>query len=125
MRSERRHREFLVPTIAVILLTVVGTAFVEAVVPAFPSGFTYSQVGGSLASPTNMAVAPDGRIFVCEQAGKLRVIKNGSLLSTPFLAVPVDSTGERGLLGVAFDPAFGVNGFVYVYYTATTPATHN
>ncbi len=52
-----------------------------------------------------MAVAPDGRIFVCEQAGQLRVIKNGALLSTPFLTVTVDSAGERGLLGVAFDPA--------------------
>ncbi len=45
--------------------------------------------------------------------------------STPFVTLTVDSAGERGLLGVAFDPAFGVNGFVYVYYTATTPATHN
>jgi len=37
----------------------------------------------------------------------------------------VDSAGERGLLGVAFDPNFTTNNFVYVYYTATTPTTHN
>src|SRR5690349_14729830 len=69
--------------------------------------------------------APDGRLFVCEQAGRLRVIKNGVLLSTPFLTVPVDASGERGLLGVAFDPSFSSNHFVYVYYTATSPAVHN
>ena len=72
-----------------------------------------------------MAFAPDGRLFVAEQGGRLRVIKNGSLLATPFLTVPTTATGERGLLGVAFDPAFATNGFVYVYYTAATPNTHN
>src|SRR6185503_12450835 len=51
--------------------------------------------------------------------------KNGALLPTPFLTVTVNSSGERGLLGVAFDPQFASNGFVYVYYTATTPAIHN
>ena len=53
-----------------------------------------------------MAFAPDGRLFVCEQGGTLRVIKNGALLPTPFLTLTVDSSGERGLLGVAFDPDF-------------------
>ena len=71
-----------------------------------------------------MALAPDGRIFVCEQRGTLRVIKNGALLPTPFLTVTVDSAGERGLLGIAFDPNFVSNQLVYVYYTAPTPA-HN
>ncbi len=90
-----------------------------------PTGFAHSQIGGTLASPTAFAIAPDGRIFVCEQGGKLRVIKNGTLLATPFLTVTVNSAGERGLLGVAFDPAFSTNHYVYVYYTATTPAIHN
>ena len=53
------------------------------------------------------------------------MIKNGTLLATPFVTVTVDSSGERGLLGVAFDPAFATNHYVYVYYTATTPAKHN
>jgi glucose/arabinose dehydrogenase len=72
-----------------------------------------------------MAIAPDGRIFVCEQGGSLRVIKNGVLLATPFLALTVDSSGERGLLGVAFDPDFQTNHYVYVYYTARTSSRHN
>jgi glucose/arabinose dehydrogenase len=72
-----------------------------------------------------MQFAPDGRLFVAEQGGQLRVIKNGALLATPFLTVTVSSVGERGLLGVAFDPNFATNHFVYIYYTATTPAIHN
>ncbi len=89
-----------------------------------PAGFTETQIGG-LSSPTAMELAPDGRLFVCLQGGQLRVIKNGALLSTPFLTVTTDSNGERGLLGVAFDPNFDINGFVYVYYTATTSPRRN
>src|SRR5262245_22967881 len=87
-----------------------------------PGGFSETQVASGLAQPTTMAFAPDGRLFVALQGGALRVIKNGALLPTPFLTVPVDATGERGLLGVAFDPAFATNSYVYVYYTATAPA---
>ena len=74
-----------------------------------PAGFTESLVASGLSNPTAMQFAPDGRLFVCEQGGRLRVIKNGALLPTPFLTVTVSSVGERGLLGVAFDPAFAVN----------------
>ena len=90
-----------------------------------PAGFTDSVVAAGLSNPTAMALAPDGRIFVCQQGGALRVIKNGALLPTPFLTVTVDSSGERGLLGIAFDPNFLSNQLVYVYYTATTPTIHN
>lgn len=90
-----------------------------------PSGFTDSLVAAGLTNPTAMALAPDGRIFVCQQNGALRVIKNGALLATPFLTVTVDSSGERGLLGIAFDPNFVSNQLVYIYYTATTPTIHN
>jgi glucose/arabinose dehydrogenase len=72
-----------------------------------------------------MEFAPDGRLFVCLQAGQLRVIKNGSLLATPFLSLSVDSSGERGLLGVTFDPNFANNHYVYVYYTVPTSPIHN
>jgi len=90
-----------------------------------PANFTETLVANGLSNPTAMAFAPDGRLFVCQQGGQLRVIKNGALLATPFVTIPVDSNGERGLLGVAFDPNFATNQFIYVYYTATTPAVHN
>ncbi len=94
-----------------------------------PPDFARSQVVGGLASPTAMEFAPDGRLFVAEQRGTLRVVKAGGNLAT-FLDISgrVHSAGERGLLGIAFDPAFSSNHYVYLYYTrratGTTPA-HN
>ncbi|HVF22670.1 MAG TPA: PQQ-dependent sugar dehydrogenase [Pyrinomonadaceae bacterium] len=110
-----------------VLLSVFLLATTTAPVTAatVPTGFTDATVASGLTNPTAMALAPDGRIFVCQQGGALRVIKNGVLLPTPFLTVSVDSSGERGLLGVAFDPNFVSNQLVYVYYTATTPTIHN
>jgi len=103
-----------------LLLSVVWVAGAT-----LPSGFTETQIASGLSSPTAMEFAPDGRLFVCLQGGQLRVIKNNALLPAPFLTVTTNSSGERGLLGIAFDPNFATNQFVYVYYTATTPAIHN
>src|ERR1044072_7783580 len=89
-----------------------------------PAGFTETTIPG-LSHPTAMEIAPDGRIFVCQQGGSLRVIKNRALLSTPFLTLNVDSNGERGLLGIAFDPNFATNNFLYVYYTVPSTPRHN
>jgi glucose/arabinose dehydrogenase len=95
-------------------------------VPAnLPSGFTESLVTDGLSRPTTMEFAPDGRLFVAEQGGDLRVIKNGSLLPAPFVSLSVDSSGERGLLGIAFDPNFAANHYVYLYYTTASSPTHN
>ena len=89
-----------------------------------PAGFTETAIAG-LSNPTAMEVAPDGRIFVCQQGGSLRVIKNGVLLATPFVTLSVDPNGERGLLGIAFDPNFASNNFLYLYYTVATTPRHN
>ena len=69
-------------------------------------GFTVSQPGGTLGLGTAMAFAPDGRIFVCQQNGHLHIIDHGVLQASDFFTLTVDSNGERGLLGVAFDPSF-------------------
>jgi glucose/arabinose dehydrogenase len=90
-----------------------------------PTGFADESFVTNLSFPTAMAFAPDGRLFVCIQDGELRVVKNGSLLPTPALSLTVESSGERGLLGVAFDPSFATNQRIYLYYTATSPAIHN
>jgi glucose/arabinose dehydrogenase len=94
-----------------------------------PPNFARSQVAGGLVEPTAMEFAPDGRLFVAEQRGTLRVVQAGGKLAT-FLNISggVDSAGERGLLGVTVDPGFSTNHYVYLYYTqratGTTPA-HN
>src|SRR3954453_12971679 len=83
---------------------------------SLPSGFTETLVANGIVNPTAMQFAPDGRLFVCEQGGRLRVIKNGVLQAAPFVSLTVNSSGERGLLSVAFDPAFASNNYLYVYY---------
>jgi glucose/arabinose dehydrogenase len=66
-----------------------------------------------------------GRIFVAEQGGTVRVIRNGKVASRPYLDVSqlVSTGGERGLLGMAFAPDFARNGHVYVDYTDTNGNT--
>ena len=113
------------PAVRIVILIAVALAPAAARAASVPAGFSDTQVASGLTSPTAMQFAPDGRLFVCEQPGTLRVIKNGVLMPTPFVTLTVSSAGERGLLGVAFDPNFAANHFVYVYYTATTPAVHN
>src|SRR5690348_8084818 len=63
-----------------------------------PEGFAETVVATGLTGATAMAVAPDGRVFVCEQTGALRVVKDDVLLPTPFATFPVNSYWERGLL---------------------------
>jgi glucose/arabinose dehydrogenase len=102
-------------SLLLLLLFIVLSYSLQAQV--FPSGFSRVQVANGISNPTVMAFAPDGRIFVAQQNGTLRIIKNGSLLSAPFLQLTVNSSGERGLIGIALDPNFSTNQFVYVYYT--------
>ena len=107
-----------------VLILLLGSLQLTAA--TLPAGFTEAQFGGNLGgAATAMAFAPDGRLFVCVKTGQLRVIKNGALLAAPFVSLSVDSNGERGLLGVAFDPNFSSNQFVYLYYTTSTSPIHN
>lgn len=116
-------RSFLATAAA--LLLAFGIYEPAASAATLPAGFTETQIATGLTDATAMAFAPDGRLFVCLQGGQLRVIKNGQLLPAPFLSVTVSSSGERGLLGIAFHPNFAANNYVYVYYTATSPTIHN
>src|SRR5207245_2153649 len=59
------------------------------------------------------------------QEGQVRVVKDGVLLTTPFVTVVTDTYQERGLNGIAVDPDFATNQYIYIYYTATTPTVHN
>src|SRR6185295_11256321 len=67
----------------------------------------------------------DGRAFVAQQNGIIRIIENDALVPTPFVSLSVDSSGERGLLGITLDPDFDHNHYLYVYYTASSPTSHN
>ena len=81
-----------------------------------PPGFAEVLVAQGL-DPTAMALAPDGRLFLTEKHGTVRIVDNGQLLEDPFLVLDVDNYNERGMEGIAFDPDFIHNQFVYIYYT--------
>jgi glucose/arabinose dehydrogenase len=70
-------------------------------------------------TPVGLAFAPDGRIFIWQKNGIVRIVKNGALLATPFLDIQtqVNQCNDRGLLGLALDPNFATNGFVYLLHT--------
>ena len=88
----------------------------------FPSVHTLSPVTPVLTGlnfPVSLKFSPDGRIFFNEKnTGNIRIIlQNGTLLPTPFATVsPIFNGGEAGLLGIALDPSFASNGYVYVYF---------
>jgi glucose/arabinose dehydrogenase len=77
-------------------------------------------VASGFSSPLHLtAPAGDPRLFVVEQPGRIRIIQDGQRLATPFIDLTdrIASGGERGLLSMAFDPAYATNGFFYVNYT--------
>jgi glucose/arabinose dehydrogenase/chitodextrinase len=111
--------------LTVLGLLILFSAFVRPARGFQTSGFQDTVVAGGFSGPTAMEFAPDGRLFVAEQAGHLRIIKNGTLLPTDFMTLSVSSDNERGLLGIAFDPNFVTNRFLYVYYTRTTAPIKN
>jgi glucose/arabinose dehydrogenase len=91
-----------------------------------PAGFSRTTYASGFTAVTAMAFAPDGRLFVCEQDGELRVVPaGGGGAPTVFHTFTVTNQGEQGLLGVALHPDFTTNGLVYVYYTSPTPTNHN
>ncbi|MEO8503283.1 MAG: PQQ-dependent sugar dehydrogenase [Acidobacteriota bacterium] len=122
-------RVLLVPALVLLATATLGGGATAATVPV---GFSEQILTSALSAPTAMAIAPDpdNRVFVTQQGGALRVIKNDVLLATAFTTLTVDSNGERGLLGVALDPNFATNHFLYLYYTVPatsmpTVAAHN
>ena len=84
--------------------------------------FRAQVVASNIEVPWALAFVPDGRLFVTERPGRVRVIENGQLLSEPALTLQdVFMQGEAGLLGRAVDPDFTSNRFVYLLYSAIRP----
>lgn len=89
-----------------------------------PAAISLTSVAGGLVQPVSITHAGDGtnRLFIVEQQGRVRIVRNGVLSPTPFLDITgqVTSGGEQGLLGLAFPPGFAARGSFYVNYTDTT-----
>src|SRR5216684_8519245 len=102
----------------IILLILVSLS--PAVFPQAHAASPVNTLLTGLNFPVSLKFAPDGRIFYTEKdTGNIRIIQqNGTLLPTPFATISsIITTGETGLLGIALDPAFSSNNYVYVYYT--------
>lgn len=90
-----------------------------------PSGLNAQLIVGGLTFPTALRFTPDGAILVTEKStGKLRKIVGGVMQPDPVATFSVGTTGEQGLLGLAIDPNYAVNKFVYVYHTTSNGLTN-
>lgn len=123
--------KYLVRTTFVLVLAFAGAVGARA---AFPTIALKAISLGELQAPVNISHAGDGsgRLFICDQKGKIRIIQNGMLLPVPFLDITIKvialSSGydERGLLGLAFHPGYSNPssagfGRFYVFYSAPSP----
>ena len=112
--KSRSHPVKDIFTLCAVML-VLGSTIVPSVHTLSP----VTPVLTGLNFPVSLKFSPDGRIFFNEKnTGDIRIIlQNGTLLPTPFATVsPIFNGGEAGLLGIALDPSFVSNGYVYVYF---------
>jgi glucose/arabinose dehydrogenase len=117
----------LAAVLATLILSTASAGGPRLPLPAVvPAGFNDAIFVTGLSLPVAMAFAPDGRLFVCEKGGALRIVTPaGVLLPTPFMTLTVNTPGEQGLLGIAFDPQFASNGYLYCYYSVPGAAVFN
>lgn len=120
----------LIHKVLVVLLTVsMGLAALQITpvqaAPSFPPGFNTELVVPNLTGSTTIAFAPDGRMFIGQKDGQVRVFQNGVLLATAFIDISseVNNYWDRGLLGIAVHPDFPTTPYVYLLYTYDPPGT--
>lgn len=113
--------------VAAVMLLAAGCGGGGAATPAPPpaAGLTFTRVAGGFVQPVAVTHAGDGsgRLFVAEQGGTVRIVRNGVVAAAPFLdisALVTPTGGEQGLLGLAFPPGFAARGSFYVNYTDRT-----
>jgi len=103
------------------LLLVLGSVCIP--IATAHAAATFEPVATGLSFPSNMAFAPDGSLFFAEKdTGDIRVIRDGELVVAPVAHIDVLSSSEQGLLGLALDPAFDTQPWIYVYYS--DPVSH-
>ncbi len=100
-------------------------ALEQSCTPVSGTDLALEPVASGLTRPVLVTSPPgDGRLFILEQSGRIRIVKDGQLLSTPFLDISdlaKDLGNEQGLLGLTFHPDFARNGRFFVNYTAVNP----
>lgn len=114
----RRKKLFCSLSVALFFACVPVLAQIAAPDP----DFSIDVVIKGLDAPWAIDFAPDGRIFITERRGRIRVVERGHLRPDPWMTLDVAASGEAGLLGLALDPRFGQTSFLYVAYTYRSAA---
>jgi len=110
-----------------VSLVAVAVAPAGAHALELPAGFSDAEVTAGLDGPTALAYAPDGRLFIAEKAGRVRVVNPGGWLQPrPVIDISdhVNAYWDRGLLGIAVDAEFATNHFVYLLYVHEADPEH-
>ena len=111
-----------------LLLLLTASVSVETPVASAanpPSGFQATIIANTqIFAPTLMSFTPEENIVIAGQNGKVRVWSGGAVSTTPYLSLTVASSSDRGILGIAYDPNYAANHYVYVYYHRPTPTIH-
>src|SRR5262249_33472063 len=113
MQTPHHHRNDSLALATVVIGLMLFATPARAGTPS--SGFTDSLVVGSLSSPTAIAFLPNGSLLITQKGGALKLHDGSS--TTTLVTIPVCTGSEMGLLGVAIDPNFSTNGFIYLYRT--------
>ena len=124
----RQLIRLVIPSVLVIMVSIITMKYApsETLVPlpspvSDSSNLTNSKgveiIAEGLESPRAIDVSKDGRIFITEKNGSVRVVENGALLEEPVGEIKVENIGDAGLLGLALHPNFTQNHLFYVYYT--------
>ncbi|MEO8286875.1 MAG: PQQ-dependent sugar dehydrogenase [Chloroflexota bacterium] len=125
-RSNSRFIGLLVSCLfGLALIAVPGLSSASLAAPAaqrppaenLPAGVHAEDVLTDMHLPVAMAFDPTGRLFYVEKDGNVRLFVGGTLQEAPVITFQVNTSGERGLLGIALDPNFSDNHYIYVYYT--------
>jgi len=116
----------LAPLAASVLLACLpsacgGSSADAATPPATAAGYSFTEHASGLGATTDLAFLPDGRLVIVEKGGAVRLRATDGTV-TAAGSFPVDAASEKGLLGVAVDPAFATTGRLFFYYSRATAA---
>src|SRR5688500_20261134 len=120
MRTSIFYRYLALFVAFILLIGPLGGTPARAAAPFEPSQVRFRPVVSGLTLPVFITNAGDGsgRLFIVERAGRIRIFKDGNLLSTPYLDIQVNHSGsEQGLLALAFHPKFATNRRFYTVHT--------
>jgi glucose/arabinose dehydrogenase len=114
-----RNCEWLEPPVKFFAFLVLASIWISTSDPfaATPTEYAVETFARGLDTPWAIDFAPDGRIFISERPGRIRIVERGKLRPEPWMVIEVAAAGEAGLLGLAIDPRFSQTRFVYVAYT--------